>query len=195
GEQHDRAFLVINPNGKLPAIIDTDDAGNPVRVFDSNAILLYLGDKAGRFVATPAERGELLSWLFFIATGVGPFSGQAVHFQHSAPEKIPYAIRRYRSEVQRHYQVLDDHLKDRAFIVGDAYSIVDMAGWGWLERAPRVLPGEGGALEAYPHLKRWYDSVDSRPAAARARTISGDHVFKKDMDEEARHALFPSNYR
>jgi len=194
GEQHTPAFRAINPNGKLPAIVDTDDTGRSIRVFDSNAILLYLGDKAGRFIATAHERGELLSWLFFIATGLGPFSGQAVHFQHSATETSPYAINRYRREAERHYQVLDDHLQTREFIVGDTYSIVDMAGWGWIDRAPRVLPGNSDALGAYPHIKRWFHHIDRRPAAARARTVCTDHVFKKEMDEEARRALFPSNY-
>jgi glutathione S-transferase len=108
GEQHAPAFRAINPNGKVPAIIDTEGpGGREARVFDSSAILLYLGEKAGRFVGSPADRPELLSWLFFIATGLGPFSGQAVHFQHAAPEKLPYAVNRYRREVERHYRVLD----------------------------------------------------------------------------------------
>lgn len=194
GEQHDPAFRAINPNGKLPAIIDTDGVGGEVRVFDSNAILLYLGDKAGQLIGTPADRGELLSWLFFIASGLGPFSGQAVHFQHSATDKPAYAVNRYRREAERHYQVLDDHLRDRRYMVGNAYSIVDIAGWGWIDRAARVLPGDGGALAAYPHIRRWFDEIDARPAATRARSVASGHPFKKDMDDGARRALFPSNY-
>src|ERR1700709_2098326 len=107
GEQHLPAFRKINPNGKVPAIVDTEGPdGAEARVFDSSAILLYLAEKTGRFLGSPADRPELLSWLFFIASGIGPFSGQAVHFQHAVSEKIPYAINRYRREVERHYGVL-----------------------------------------------------------------------------------------
>lgn len=194
GEQHTLAFRAINPNGKVPAIVDTEGPGGETRVFDSTAILLYLGEKTGRFMGRAADRAELLSWLFFIATGIGPFSGQAVHFQYAVPEKIPYAINRYRREIERHYRVLDEHLSGRDYIVGDDYSIVDMSGWGWLQRAPRVMLGEDDALAAYPNLKRWYQALDARPAAARARTIAKDHVFKTEVDEESRRALFPSNY-
>jgi GST-like protein len=195
GEQHLPAFRSINPNGKVPAIVDTEGPGGAeARVFDSNAILLYLGDKTQRFIGAPADRPELLSWLFFIATGVGPFSGQAVHFQHAAPEKLAYAINRYRREIERHYRVLDDHLAKREYLAGSEYSIVDMAAWGWLERASRVLPGDGDPLAAFPNLRRFFDTVDARPAAARARLVGRDHVFKREVDEETRRALFPSNY-
>lgn len=195
GEQHTPAFRAINPNGKVPAIIDTDGPnGREARVFDSGAILLYLGQKTQRFIGSEADRPELLSWLFFIATGIGPFSGQAVHFQHAAPEKLPYAINRYRREVARHYAVLNDHLVGRNFIVGDDYSIVDMSAWGWLDRVARVLPGDAGVLADFPELKRWFAAIDARPAVARARAVGKDHSFKKEMDEETRRALFPSNY-
>jgi GST-like protein len=195
GEQHTAEFRAINPNGKVPAIVDTEGPGGvPARVFDSSAIVLYLGDKTGRFVGSRADRPELLSWLFFIGTGLGPFSGQAVHFQHAAPEKIPYAINRYRREIERHYRVLDEHLADREYIVGKDYSIADMSAWGWLIRASRVLPSDSDALAAFPHLNRLFKTVDARPAAVRAREVGKDHAFKKDMDEEARRALFPSNY-
>ena len=147
GEQHAPAFRAINPNGKVPAIVDTEGpAGKEARVFDSGAILLYLGEKTGRLIGAPADRPELLSWLFFIASGLGPFSGQAVHFQHAAPEKLPYAVNRYRREVERHYEVLDAHLKGREFIVGKEFTIADISAWGWLDRAGRVLPGEPSAL-------------------------------------------------
>jgi GSH-dependent disulfide-bond oxidoreductase len=194
GEQHASAFRAINPNGKVPAIVDTEGpGGREARVFDSSAILLYLGDKAGRFVGSAADRPELLSWLFFIASGLGPFSGQAVHFQHAAPEKIPYAVNRYRREIERHYRVLDRHLAGRDFILGD-YSIADMSAWGWLGRAARVLPGEDDPLAAFPNLKRLFEKVDARPAAARAKTVGKDHAFKKEVDEETRRAMFPTNY-
>ena len=195
GEQHAPAFRAINPNGKLPAIVDTEGPdGREARVFDSSAILLYLSDKIGRFNGSSVDRPELLSWLFFIATGMGPFSGQAVHFQHAAPEKLPYAVNRYRREVERHYRVLDEHLTGRVYIVGSDYSIVDMSAWGWLDRAARVLPGETDPLVAFPNLRRWFQTIDARPAVARARAVGKDHAFKKEMDEETRRALFPSNY-
>jgi GSH-dependent disulfide-bond oxidoreductase len=195
GEQHMPAFRAINPNGKVPAIVDTDGpGGKAARVFDSSAILLYLGDKTGRFIGTREDRPELLSWLFFIASGLGPFSGQAVHFQLAAPEKLPYAMNRYRREAERHYRVLDDHLAGREFIVGKDYTIADISAWGWIDRAPRVLPGEADPLAAFPNLKRWFQAVESRPAVARARAVGKDHAFKKETDEETRRALFPSNY-
>jgi GSH-dependent disulfide-bond oxidoreductase len=195
GEQHKAEFRAINPNGKVPAIVDTDGpGGREARVFDSTAILLYLGDKTGRLVGSAADRPELLSWLMFMATGIGPFSGQAVHFQHAAPEKLVYAINRYRREVERHYEVLDTHLKGREFIVGKAFTIADISAWGWLERASRVLPGDAPPLAAFPEIDRWYRSVDVRSAVARARAVGKDHVFKKEVDDETRRALFPSNY-
>lgn len=194
GEQHDAAFRAINPNGKLPAIVDTEGpGGKEARVFDSGAILLYLAEKTGRFMGAPGDRTELLSWLFFLASGLGPFSGQAVHFQFAAPEKLPYAINRYRREVERHYKVLDDHLADRGYILGDDYTIADMSAWGWLERAPRVL-ADDDPLAAYPNLKRLFETVNARPAADRARQVGTGHTFKTDMDDTARRALFPSNF-
>ncbi len=140
GEQHSPAFRQINPNAKVPAIVDTDGpGGKEARVFDSSAILLYLADKTGKFLGSPEDRPELLSWLFFIASGLGPFSGQAVHFQFAAPEGLDYARNRYRREAERHYQVVEDHLAGRTFIVGDSFTIADMSLWGWIDRASRVL--------------------------------------------------------
>jgi GSH-dependent disulfide-bond oxidoreductase len=195
GEQHTSAFRAINPNGKVPAIVDTEGpGGKKTRVFDSSAILLYLGEKTGEFMGAPGDRPELLSWLFFIASGLGPFSGQAVHFQFSAPEGLDYARNRYRREAERHYQVLEDHLKDRNFIVGGRYTIADISAWGWIDRAARVLKGEGDPLAAYPNISRWFKSVEARPAVVRARAVGKSHVFKKEVDEETKRALFPSNF-
>jgi GST-like protein len=195
GEQHSPAFRSINPNGKMPAIIDTEGpGGREARVFDSTAILIYLAEKTGKFLGTPSDRPELLSWLLFIASGLGPFSGQAVHFQFAAPEALDYAVNRYRREAERHYQVLNDHLEEREFIVGDTYTIADMSAWGWLDRASRVLKGAEDPLGPYPNLKRLFQAVDARPAAARAREVGKDHLFKRDNDEETKRALFPSNY-
>lgn len=195
GEQHLPGFLAINPNGKVPAIVDTEGpGGKDVRVFDSTAIMLYLAEKTGQFLATPEDRPELLSWLLFLASGLGPFSGQAVHFQFAAPEGQDYARNRYRWEAERHYRVLNDHLADRAFIVGDGYTIADMSAWGWLDRASRVMKGADDPLAPYPNLKRLFQTVDARPAVSRARAVGQTHAFKKVNDEETRRALFPSNY-
>jgi GSH-dependent disulfide-bond oxidoreductase len=181
GEQFSADFLKLNPNAKVPLIIDNGEV-----VFDSNAILLYLAEKTGKFL--PKERGQLLSWLMFVASGVGPFSGQAVHFRHFAPEKVPYADRRYQYEAMRHFQVLDGHLAKRKYMVGDAYSIVDMDVWGWARMIPFIL-GED-AWAKLPNLKRLHDEIDARPAAARAKTLKDRFTFKAEMDDAARAVMF-----
>src|SRR6476619_1701284 len=132
GDQFSPEYLAVNPNAKVPAI---DDGG--IKVFDSNAILLYLAEKTGKFLPpnTPANRAELLSWLMFIATGLGPYSGQAVHFKTAAPKDLEYALNRYLFEAHRHYKILDDHLAGSKYMVGDTYTIVDMAFWGWARLA------------------------------------------------------------
>lgn len=187
GEQHYPEFQAINPNAKVPAIVD-----DGIVVFDSNAILLYLAEKTGQFMGLSTERGQLLSWLMIIATGVGPFSGQAVHFQRAATEQIPYAINRYRREVERYYTLLDTRLKDREYFLDNTYTIVDMAAWGWIDRFAFVL-GEN-ALDAFPDLKRWFEKVNDRPAVERARAIPKTIAFKTEFDEETRRAMFPQNY-
>jgi GSH-dependent disulfide-bond oxidoreductase len=195
GEQHAPAFRAINPNGKVPAIVDTEGpGGKPAVVFDSTAILLYLEEKTGKFGGAPEDRAQLLSWLMFIASGLGPFSGQAVHFQYAAPEGLDYAVNRYRREADRHYQVLNDHMKGREYIVGDGYTIADMSAWGWIDRAKRVFKGAEDPLAAYPELKRWFAVIDARPAVARARAINKTHEFKSVNDDETKRALFPSNF-
>lgn len=195
GEQHASAFRAINPNGKVPVIIDSDGpAGQPATVFDSTAILLYLGEKTGQFMGQPQDRPQLLSWLLFIASGVGPFSGQAVHFQHAAPAGNDYAVNRYRREIERHYEVLDQHLAGREFLVGAEYTLADISAWGWLAMAARVRKGEEDPLAPYPNLKRWFQAIDARPAAARARVIGQAHDFKTVVDEETNRALYPTNY-
>ena len=188
GEQFKSAFLAINPNGKTPAIVDGD-----VTVFDSNAILLYLAEKTGKFLpaATPALRGELLSWLMFVATGIGPYSGQAVHFKHHAPEKLAYAVNRYLYEAERHYGILDARLAKRRYMVGDSYTIVDMAVWGWSRAVPFILGDEAWAK--LPNLKRLFDEISARPAAARANALKDKHAFKTELDDEARRHMFPQN--
>jgi GSH-dependent disulfide-bond oxidoreductase len=183
GDQFKPAFAAVNPNGKVPAIVDGDTT-----VFDSNAILLYLAEKTGKFLPKPAARGELLSWLMFVASGVGPFSGQAVHFRHHATEKVPYAHNRYQFEAQRHYAVLNEHLAGRKYMVGDSYTIVDMALWGWARMAVFVMGEEAAAK--YPNVKRLVDEISARPAAARAIALKDKFTFKAEMDDEARGNMF-----
>ncbi len=185
GDQFAPEFLALNPNGKAPAIVD-----DGVTVFDSNAILLYLAEKTDKFLPdnTPANRAELLSWLMFVATGVGPFSGQAVHFKHFAPEKVPYAHNRYEFEAQRHFAVLDAHLANRRYMVGDAYTIVDMAFWGWARMIPFILGDDAWAK--LPNVKRLHDEIMARPAAARALALKDKFPFKAEMDDEARAHMF-----
>jgi len=186
GAQFAPDFLAINPNGKVPAITDGDTV-----VFDSNAILLYLAEKSGQFLPPAGDakaRGELLSWLMFVATGIGPFFGQAVHFKHFAPEPVPYANDRYQYEADRHLKVVEGHLAGRDWMVGNAYSIVDMALWGWIRMLPFVL-GEG-AFDRYPNVKRLCDAVSARPAAARAVALKDRFTFKAQMDDEARKVMF-----
>jgi GST-like protein len=184
-EQHTPEYLAINPNAKVPAIVDGDAA-----VFDSNAILLYLAEKTGKFLPPKSDklRGELLSWLMFVASGVGPFAGQAVHFRQYAPEKIPYALNRYMYEAQRHFGILDARLAKQKYMVGDAYGIVDMAVWGWARLVPAALGEEYWAK--FPNLKRLVDEVSARPAAARAHELRTKHKFKTEFDEEAKRAMF-----
>jgi GST-like protein len=189
GHQFSPDFLALNPNGKVPAIVDGD-----VVVFDSNAILLYLAEKTGQFLPgeAPALRAELLSWLMFVASGVGPFCGQAVHFRHFAPEQVPYAQNRYLREAERHFGILDQRLADRHWMVGDTYTIVDMGLWGWTRMVPFILGDE--AWGALPNLKRHHDEIAARPAAIRAGALKERHAFKAEVDEEARRIMFPQNY-
>ncbi|HQR10382.1 MAG TPA: glutathione S-transferase N-terminal domain-containing protein [Casimicrobiaceae bacterium] len=186
GEQHTPEFRAINPNGKVPVIIDGETT-----VFDSNAILLYLADKTGRFLPENRhlQRGELLSWLMFVATGVGPYSGQAVHFRHHATEQLPYAVNRYVFEARRHYGILDDRLVRHRYMLGETYTIVDMAVWGWARILPFVLGDD--AFNHYPNVKRLVDEINQRPAAARVASLKERFKFKTELDAEARRHMFP----
>ena len=190
GDQHKPEFLAINPNAKVPAIVD-----DGITVFDSNAILLYLAEKTGKFLPeeTPGSRAQLLSWLMFVATGVGPYSGQSVHFKNAAPEKLPYAINRYDFEAERHYGILDQRLAEAPYMLGEKYTIVDMAVWGWARMLP-IVRGEN-TWRDMPNLNRLVDEITARPAAERAVALKDRHTFKADMDDEARRNMFPQNTR
>jgi GST-like protein len=187
GEQFTPEYRAVNPNSKTPALEDGD-----VTIFDSNAILLYLAEKTGKFLpaSAPAARGELLSWLMFVATGIGPYSGQAVHFRHVAPEPKEYPQKRYTYEAERHWGILEERLARRRYMLGDSYTIVDMAVWGWSRALPFVL-GEG-AWASRPNLKRHLEEISARPAAVRAEALKERFKFKQENDEETRRFLFPT---
>jgi GST-like protein len=190
GEQHSTAFTAINPNAKTPALVDGDAI-----LFDSNAILLYLAEKTRSFLPpdTPADRAQLLSWLMFVASGIGPYSGQAVHFKHFAPEPKAYAVNRYDFEAQRHWNLVDGQLARHRYMLGDVYTIVDMAVWGWARAVPFFLGAEAWAT--LPNVKRLLDEINARPAAQRAEALKTRHAFKTEMDDEARRNMFPQNTR
>lgn len=181
GQQHAPELAALNPNEKVPVLVDAGEV-----VFDSNAILLFLAEKTGRFA--DGTRSDLLSWLMFIATGLGPYSGQAVHFQYHAPERLPYAINRYHGEALRHFSILDQRLVSRPFLLEESYSIVDMAAWGWVNAASYVIgDADYGRLG---HLQRWHTEVSARPAAQRALALREKMRFKAELDESARKELF-----
>jgi GST-like protein len=190
GEQHQPAFTAINPNAKTPALVDGDAV-----VFDSNAILLYLADKTGQFLPpnTPQARAQMLSWMMFVATGIGPYSGQAVHFTHFAPEPKAYAVNRYDFEAWRHWKIIDQQLAQHRYMLGETYTLVDMAVWGWARAVPFVLGAT--AWEKLPNVKRLLDEINARPAAQRAEALKAKHAYKTEMDDEARAAMFPQNAR
>ena len=186
GEQHTASFLAVNPNAKVPAIVD-----DGVTVFDSNAILLYLAEKTGKFLpgTSLAARGEMLSWLMFVASGIGPYSGQSVHFRNFAPEPKDYAVTRYTFEARRHWNIINDRLAKHRFMMGNDYGIVDMAVWGWSRLIPVVLGPD--APKQFPNLQRHLADISARPAAQRALALKERYTFKTEMDEAARVAMFP----
>jgi GST-like protein len=187
GEQHAADFRKINPNAKVPAIVD-----DGVVVFDSHAILIYLAEKHGKFLPTASPaRATTLSWLELVATGLSPFSGQAIHFLHYAPEDIPYAKNRYLKEVERHYRVLDGRLSTSQFLAGDEYTIADMALFGWAASAGYIFGARG--LDDYANVRRFMGAMNARPAVARALRLKERHTFKSELDDQARQAMFPQN--
>ncbi|MBX9931890.1 MAG: glutathione S-transferase N-terminal domain-containing protein [Methylobacterium sp.] len=191
GDQFAPGFLKIAPNNRMPAIVDHVPASGtePVTLFESGAILLYLAEKTGQFI--PADlhgRAEVLQWLFWQMGGLGPMLGQNHHFTQYAPEKVPYAIDRYVNETNRLYGVLDRRLADRAFLAGEDYSIADMASYPW------IVPWEkqGQTLSDFPHLQRWFEAIAERPAtkAAYARAVEVNPDFGKPMSEDAKRVMF-----
>jgi GSH-dependent disulfide-bond oxidoreductase len=187
GEQFDPAFLAISPNNKIPAIVDPEGPdGQPISLFESGAILLYLAAKTNRFLPEGTrERYEVLQWLMFQMGGVGPMLGQAHHFRIYAPEKIAYAIDRYTNEAKRLYGVMDKRLQSSPWIAGDDYTIADIAIFPWL----RSWKNQGIDWADYPRLKTWFDTIEARPAVQRGVAVLADRR-KPLVDDKAREMLF-----
>ncbi|WP_343641576.1 glutathione S-transferase C-terminal domain-containing protein [Roseateles sp.] len=187
GDQFDAKFLAISPNNKIPAIVDPDGPdGQPMALFESGAILLYLAGKTGRFLpADTRGRYEALQWLMFQMGGVGPMLGQAHHFRIYAPEKLPYAIDRYTNEAKRLYGVIDKRLAHSRYIAGAEYGIADMAIFPWL----RSWKNQGVELADYPHLKGWFDEIAARPAVQRGVEVLAERR-RPLVDDKAREQLF-----
>lgn len=187
GEQFAADFLRISPNNKIPALIDPEGPdGQPISLFESGAILLYLAGKTGKLLpASTRGKYEVLQWLMFQMGGVGPMLGQAHHFRLYAPEKLDYAIERYTNEAKRLYSVINKRLGKSAYLGGAEYSIADIATWPWL----RSWKNQGVDMNDYPHLKGWFDEIDGRPAVQRAlKVLAGER--KPLTDEKAREVLF-----
>lgn len=165
GKQHEEWFLKMNPNGRIPVIVDGDEGDTTV--FESGAILVYLAEKAGRLLpASGPQRFEVLQWLMFQMSGIGPMQGQAVVFERYFPEDVPAARKRYHNEVRRLYEVLDSRLLDREWLAGD-YSIADIANWSWLRSHKWARVG----IEGLPHLERWMDAMASKPGCQRGVNV------------------------
>ncbi len=189
GEQFAPAFLKISPNNRMPAIVDPDGpGGRPISVFESGAILQYLGRKYGRFYPQD-ERGrvQVEEWLFWQVGGLGPMAGQANHFLNYAPEDLPYAKKRYRDEVHRLFGVMNTRLATRKYLAG-AYSIADIACWSWVLSGSKYTP-----LDEFPHLKAWRDRVGARPAVRRGKALAAE--MRKPLAEEDRKILFGQRAR
>jgi len=183
GEQFAPSFLALNPNAKVPVIVDRDVEGGPFTVFESGAILAYLAEKTGRFMGrTLRERSECLQWTMFQVANIGPMFGQALHFQFIAPAGNEYARRRYLSEVRRVYDVAEARLSCSAWLGGSDYTIADIAAWPWLGKYCRY-PGIALPLDAHPHLCRWISAVEARPAYARIHETF-KALFKATLDAQ-----------
>jgi len=187
GDQFKADFLKISPNNKMPAIVDSEGPdGKPLSIFESGAILLYLAEKTGRFMPRDVRgRYNVMQWLMFQMGSVGPMLGQAHHFRQYAPEKIEYAVNRYTNEAKRLYGVIDRRLGESQWLADD-YSIADMAVFPWL----RPYERQGQKLEDFPNLKRWFDTINARPAVQQGLQLQQDHVRKGPMDEKTKEVLF-----
>ena len=192
GDQFKPEFLTISPNNKMPTIVDPDGPdGQPIALFESGAILMYLAEKTGQFMpSAPRDRYVVLQWLMFQMGGIGPMLGQAHHFRQYAPEKIPYAVDRYTNEASRLYGVLNKRLAAVEYVAGD-YSIADMAIFPWIVPYER----QGQDLKDYPHLQRWFQAIQARPAVHRGLALLKSDRGSAKMDDEARKNLFGSRWK
>jgi len=187
GEQFSPDFLAISPNNRIPAITDPDGPdGEPISLFESGAILLYLAGKTGRFLPR-STRGkyQALQWLMFQMASVGPMLGQTHHFRAYAPEKVEYAIKRFSNEAKRLYGVMDKQLATNDYIAGKEYTIADMAVWPWLRSHER----QGIDIGEFPNVKAWFEAIGNRPAVQRGITVLADRR-KPELDQAAREILF-----
>jgi GST-like protein len=181
GEQRKPEFLAINPNGRIPAIVDHEGVDGPQPVFESGAILLYLAEKTGRLLAPRGRaRAEAFSWLMWQMGGLGPIAGQSHHFRRYAPPGNEYAAERFVKETARLYGVLDGHLATHEWLAGDAYTIADIASWGWVW----FHRMQGQDLRDFPSVARWFFTISARPAVQRARALGLETV-----SEDARARL------
>ncbi|WP_312794070.1 glutathione S-transferase family protein [Tianweitania sp.] len=192
GEQFEPSFLAISPNNRMPAIVDPEGPdGQPISVFESGAILQYLGRKFGKFYPTDErQRVEVDQWLFWQMGGLGPMAGQAHHFRQYAPERIEYGINRYTNEVNRLYGVMNKRLADRDYLAGE-YSIADMACVGWI----KPHKNQGQDLNDFPNLKRWYEAVNARPAVERGLAVANEARSNLADDKDAQKVLFGQKAR
>lgn len=186
GDQFKPEFLAISPNNRMPAIVDHDVEGEPVSVFESGAILMYLAEKTGRFLPSdPRARLQVMQWVFWQVGGLGPMAGQFGHFTNYAPEKIPYALNRYGDEYNRLLGVIDKQLADKDYLCGD-YSIADMASWPWVIVHERV----GQSLDEFPRVKAWSERMQARPAVSTGKNLGRELRRPLEKDEEARRIMF-----
>jgi GST-like protein len=187
GDQFTASFAAINPNNKMPAIIDHDAPGGALTVFESGAILQYLGEKSGRLLPTDlAGRYRVLEWVYWQVGGLGPMAGQAHHFLRYAPQKIEYPMHRFRTEVARLYKVMDGQLSKYEYLAG-AYSIADIAAWPWVLRHD----WQGQDLNHFPNVKRWFEAIGARPAVQRGADVGKDWVnSSQPLTDEERKRLF-----
>jgi len=186
GDQFKPEFLSISPNNRMPAIVDHGGIDGDISVFESGAILIYLGEKTGRFLSSEhRDRWQVLQWVFWQMGGLGPMAGQLSHFVNYAPEPMDYPLNRYRDEYNRLLGVMDRQLKSRPFLAGE-YSIADMASWPWVRPYERF----GQVLDDFPNLRRWFDEIAGRPAVQKAVAIGQDWWSSNSPDEATRKNLF-----
>ncbi len=187
GDQSTPEYLSINPNGKMPAIVDHDAPGRPLVLFESGAILQYLGEKSGQFLPQDLHgKYAVLQWVYWQVAGLGPNAGQAHHFLRYYPERLEYPMHRFQQEVKRLYTVMDQQLARNEYLAGD-YSIADMAAWPWVVR----WDWQGQNLDDHPNVKRWFEAVGARPGVQRGAAVGADLAnFNQQMSDEDKKRLF-----